>query len=588
MGFWKTLPGIMTGVAAVVAAIAGLITVLVQLGGDSAGGGGIVVQRLWVEPQQVDENVQPIIMAELVNMGQSEDEISLQLTIDGQVFESRKKSLGPAQRETQVFTAPTLPAGVHTVRILDSEARYVVGKDDECTLRTGVEARLQNVVDEITPDQDGHIELSFRNPGVNGCNIDADLRITFPTEIVAYGKEGITSGTAGTLNSLITEIPPGGERVIIADFKCRKPDNYFIIFKGNYWPTKNEELFQPITLQRELSCTGAPAVLARTPDIAATIVASLSAVPLATVLPATVTPTPTSAPTSASTPMPTLEVLRTIPPTQVLPTPTTTFAVTTPPRAATPETELDRVETTHNTPSSDTNVSPVLPESPANGMLINTYIEDFDENSLRPDWKITSEDPTRWDLQPERSSLLIVTQKGSIWGGATGLKNQFILDKRLPEGDFEIIVKASIEIRDAENSMSVALFQDENNYLEIGYWGRSGSSPVYRAIHFTKEIEGKRISIDAGTIFRGAAKAPDLFLLKIEREGNFYTGYYSFPDEDVRLSSIDEVAWIKIATQTLTEFEGQLSFWADNRGSATIAEVATEFHFVIVRPSTGP
>ena len=62
--------------------------------------------------------------------------------------------------------------------------------------------------------------------------------------------------------------------------------------------------------------------------------------------------------------------------------------------------------------------------------------------------------------------MLIITQKGSIWGNAKNLKNQFILEKELPEEDFEVIVKVSFHIQNQHNSMSVALFQDDDNFRD--------------------------------------------------------------------------------------------------------------------------
>ena len=206
-----------------------------------------------VEPQQVDEGRQPSVIVEIVNSGELEGTITLALEVDNQVFETRTATLSAGGRDVVVFTTPSLAPGVHSVRIGDAEARYVVGGTAECTLRQGMQVRLQNVVDTITRDQDGHVELSFRNPAVNDCTVDADLRITVPSNIIPFAKDGI-SGTAGTLNAFVEAIPAGGERSLSMDFKCQKENEYFITFSGTYWPTGNKDIFQPISLQQKLLC----------------------------------------------------------------------------------------------------------------------------------------------------------------------------------------------------------------------------------------------------------------------------------------------------------------------------------------------
>lgn len=109
------------------------------------------------------------------------------------------------------------------------------------------------MVDTITRDQDGHVEVSFRNPAVNDCAVDADLRVSVPTNIIVSSKDG-GSGTAGTLNLVVADIRPGLERSISMDFKCLAVGDYTINFSGSYWPSGDKGRFQPITLQQGLTC----------------------------------------------------------------------------------------------------------------------------------------------------------------------------------------------------------------------------------------------------------------------------------------------------------------------------------------------
>ena len=198
------------------------------------------------------------MVLEVENLGESTSSITLKLEIDDAIFETRSVQVAGGERTTVTFTVPSLNPGLHTVRIGDTEARFkVIGKDtvaatDEgCNLRAGMQVRLQNIVNTINSDQDGHVELSFRNPPVNDCVVQADLRITVPSNIIPIAKEGAISGAAGTLNAFV-EVPSNGERALIMDFKGQEVGEYFITFSGTYWPIGNKDLYQPITLQQKL------------------------------------------------------------------------------------------------------------------------------------------------------------------------------------------------------------------------------------------------------------------------------------------------------------------------------------------------
>jgi hypothetical protein len=217
-----------------------------------------------VEPQQAEAGGQQNIVVEVFNPGEASTSVGLSLEIDGQVFETRSVQVAAGGREVTTFAVPALAPGSHGVKIGDVEARFVitsggvnVGGATGCTLRTGMQVRLQNIVDTIRVDQDGHIELSFRNPPVNDCVVEADLRITVPANIIPIAKEGAISGSAGTLNAFV-ETPSGTERALIMDFKGQKKGEYFITFSGTYWPKGNKDLFQPITLQQKLIVESVP------------------------------------------------------------------------------------------------------------------------------------------------------------------------------------------------------------------------------------------------------------------------------------------------------------------------------------------
>ena len=215
------------------------------------------------------------------------------------------------------------------------------------------------------------------------------------------------------------------------------------------------------------------------------------------------------------------------------------------------------------------------------------FVDDFTSDELGSEWQIVGRDDRMWALQPNQSSLLIVTQRGSIWGEAANLKNQFVLEEELPQEDFEVIVAGSIRIQNQQNLMPVALFQDDNNFLEIGYWGDpSIGYGVFPTLIFAKETDGQRNVIPQRRA-SDPSESPETVFLKIERVGNQYSGYFSFVGERPP-ATLDDIRWTEIGTHAWINFEGRLSFWADNSntglyGGGDPPEVAAEFDFVSIR-----
>ena len=128
------------------------------------------------------------------------------------------------------------------------------------------------------------------------------------------------------------------------------------------------------------------------------------------------------------------------------------------------------------------------------------FFDDFSGAQLEPRWKILNHNPSKTTIQPKKGTLLIITERGSIARTATNLKNQYVLDLSLPKDNFEIIAKASLQIQSTHNSISLGLFKDEDNFLELIYWGRPSTdtefsdgvdNEFYRTVSFVKEERGQ-------------------------------------------------------------------------------------------------
>jgi TIR domain len=228
------------------------------------------------------------------------------------------------------------------------------------------------------------------------------------------------------------------------------------------------------------------------------------------------------------------------------------------------------------------------------------FFDDFSGEKLNPYWKLLDPNPSKWTLQTSKSSLLIITERGSISGSSRNLKNQFLLDRSMPKGNYEVIAKTSFQIQGTLNSISIALFRDDDNFLELSYWGQPTSNVTfsdgavyydfYRTVSFVKEEGGQRNPLTGkqDKAVKGPSDSLQPLLLKIERDGHQFTGYYALFSPARPPQNIDDVSWVKIGTHALIDFDGKLSLWANN-GNANIyrkgppPEVAAEFDFVLVR-----
>lgn len=213
------------------------------------------------------------------------------------------------------------------------------------------------------------------------------------------------------------------------------------------------------------------------------------------------------------------------------------------------------------------------------------FRDDFDGRKLNPAWKILKEDKNRWTL--EGGKLIIVTQKGSIYEKSDDLRNQFVLDRPLPD-NYTITTKLTITLRSQQHLAALTIYRDKDNYLNLGYWGKPWGNNVFRRPFFSKEVEGqantlefepRTIGGEGGTPqldFMGPRKDPETIWLRLEKRGSTFTGSFS----------MDGTRWYKIADHTMLRMgDARLSLAASNGTATNAAEVSAEFDFVEVKPA---
>ena len=113
--------------------------------------------------------------------------------------------------------------------------------------RVGPTVRLRPVNDTIKQNDDGLVEVLFRNPALNDAAMVVDLSVSIPSGFHIYG-EGFATDTAAGTSSATFRTPPGQSRTIYLNIKAEKPGRTQLHFSGNYWPDGNKDLFNPVSL----------------------------------------------------------------------------------------------------------------------------------------------------------------------------------------------------------------------------------------------------------------------------------------------------------------------------------------------------
>lgn len=206
------------------------------------------------------------------------------------------------------------------------------------------------------------------------------------------------------------------------------------------------------------------------------------------------------------------------------------------------------------------------------------FSDQFAGKSLASEWALMNPDPQKFTMQPEQKSLLIVTQKG-VLSDSKNLKNWLVLNKELPSGDYEIVVKASLQIQGAGNEVAITLFADDKNYLSLAYIGDWELAHIHRTPHFTHTSQGATAADFTGNQRLDAASEPECIFLKIDRNGNQYTGSYAFAQNP---ADNNPAQWTKIGTVPWINFHGKLVLSASNVADNGPG-VAAEFHSVTIR-----
>lgn len=117
----------------------------------------------------------------------------------------------------------------------------------QSAFRVGPTVRLRPVNDVVDQDQDGVVEILFRNPALNDTTMMVDLTVSIPSGIHIYG-EGFATGSAAGAASGSFRVQPSQSTTVYLNIKSEKTGRFIVHFSGAYWPEGNKDLFNPVSL----------------------------------------------------------------------------------------------------------------------------------------------------------------------------------------------------------------------------------------------------------------------------------------------------------------------------------------------------
>lgn len=147
------------------------------------------------------------------------------------------------------------------------------------------------------------------------------------------------------------------------------------------------------------------------------------------------------------------------------------------------------------------------------------FRDDF-EGALAEGWQWIGEDPTHWDLSSVPGALRITLQSTNIFDGEP--KN--FLVHEAPNGDYEIATLVHFNPSSNFQFAGLLIYQSQGNALQFGRaFAQCPDVCIGNAIYFDIIEGGKGGKPNYAT----AAQSLDQAYLRLRREGNIYTGYYS-------------------------------------------------------------
>ena len=210
-----------------------------------------------------------------------------------------------------------------------------------------------------------------------------------------------------------------------------------------------------------------------------------------------------------------------------------------------------------------------------------TYFSVFDDaEQFAADYEVRDATKHYFGLN---GGLNVLSQFGVLGDEQNPLKNLVLLNRALPDGNYDIEVQARTRLTSQNSDVGIALFQDYDSALYLGHAAFGGGGYNYHPqFQFEKVLRGDRSGPSRAVQHVQGKEITVIF--RIEKRGRKYTASVYAPSE-----TEGEMEWFPVGEQSLLRFKPQLGFYAWNRlahtyGGGPAHEVNICFERVQVTP----
>jgi serine/threonine protein kinase len=185
-----------------------------------------------------------------------------------------------------------------------------------------------------------------------------------------------------------------------------------------------------------------------------------------------------------------------------------------------PSPSVTNIPTKVSAPIIDSPVPSVTSTPPTEPSSSAVNFQDDFAGQLAEGWTWLEEDPTKWSLSAVAGSLQIVASDASFDGPYLPLN---ILLRDAPSGDFEISTALHFTPTSDYQAAGLVVFQGQGNALQLSRaFCDTVNACVGDGVYFDNFENGSITGSNYHTAFHGS-----VIYLRLQREGNTYTGYYS-------------------------------------------------------------
>jgi len=209
------------------------------------------------------------------------------------------------------------------------------------------------------------------------------------------------------------------------------------------------------------------------------------------------------------------------------------------------------------------------------------FFDDFNGDELKEHWEVINPDPDAFIV--ENGELFVINSSfGSL--KEDNIPNIFRLTKPMPDGNWTINTRATMEIQTHYQSFFIGIYNEKENYIIANYF-----TDIYPA-HYIIYQNIEKMSAGKPTQFRGTVTNQDLYsaeaskkfltyysrpmLLRMKKEGRSFTVSFKYEGKDTEGKDFQ---WLELEKLSSLRAKGNLVLglyqWNEDFSGETILKV---------------